>query len=331
MNDLDAAAELVRNARSVYILAHIEPDGDAVGSLLGLGWALKALGKETTLACSDPIPSSLHFLPGSSLVTQKKAVNPELVVALDASEPARLGKLFDFTCLGNAPVLVIDHHITNVSFGNVNLVDPTASSAAELVLDLIDRLHVTVNSDIATCLLTGILADTQSFSTSNTTTRSLQAASRLMDAGAPLAEVSRYIFDSKPLAALKVMGRALTDLRIDGRIVWTQVTQAILNECGANAGNSGGIVNVLAKTRDADIAVVFREQPEGRIEVGIRSIPSLDIAGVAVSLGGGGHPQAAGCVLPGPLSEAQARVLTALKRSLEENQQVGESLNGSNS
>jgi bifunctional oligoribonuclease and PAP phosphatase NrnA len=317
MNELDAAVELIRVLHSIYVLTHIEPDGDAIGSLLGLGWALKALGKDVVLACSDPIPSSLLFLPGSSLVTDKRALNPELVIALDASDQARLGRLFDPTCFGNAPVLVIDHHITNVRFGNVNLIDPTATSSAELVLDLIDRLGVVMNIDLATCLLTGILTDTQSFRTSNTTTRSLQAAARLMEAGAPLAEISRLIFDNKSLTSLKVMGRALADLKMDSRIAWTYITQAMLAECGASTGNGGGIVNVLARTRDADIAVVFREQPDGNIDVGIRAIPGLNIANVAVNFGGGGHPQAAGCVLPGPLSEAQAQVLAELKRSLK--------------
>jgi phosphoesterase RecJ-like protein len=316
MSELDVVAKLIGATHRIYVLTHVEPDGDAIGSLLGLGWALQALGKDVVLACSDPVPLPFQFLPGSNLVTDKKAVNPELVIAVDASDPPRLGKLFDPERFGDAPILVIDHHITNVRFGRVNAIDPTAASSAELVLDLIDRLGVAVNPYIATCLLTGILTDTRSFRTSNTTPGSLRAAVRLMEAGAPLADINRRVFESKPLAALKVLGRALANLQIDGRIVWTQVTQAMLTECGASPGNGGGVVNVLSGTRDADIAVVFREQPDGKIEVGIRSAPGLSVADVAVSLGGGGHPQAAGCVLPGPLPEAQARVLTELKRSL---------------
>jgi phosphoesterase RecJ-like protein len=329
MNEWDAAVEAIRAAQRIYVLTHSEPDGDAVGSLLGLGWALRALGKDTVLACSDPVPPPFQFLPGSSLVTDKKAVNSDLVIALDASDLPRLGRLFDPARFGSAPVLVIDHHVTNGRFGRVNLIDPTAASTAELILDLIDRLGVVVNVDIATCLLTGILTDTRSFRTSNTTTRSLQAAMRLMEVGAPLAEINRQVFDSKPLVALKVLGRALADLRVDGRIVWTEVTQAMLAECGASTGNGGGVVNVLSGTRDADVAVVFREQPDGKIEVGIRSVPGINIADVAVSFGGGGHPQAAGCILPGPLSEARLRVLTELKRSLNgSGQQIQPGMSG---
>ncbi len=317
MKEMDAAVGLIRAAKRIYLLTHIEPDGDAVGSLLGLSWALQQLGKEVVLGCNDSVPPPFQFLPGSSSVSDKKAADLDLVIALDASDPPRLGKLFDPTRFGDAPILVIDHHVTNTRFGHVNIVDPAVASTAEMVLGLVDRLSIQLTVDIATCLLTGILTDTRNFRTSNTTSGTLQAAARLVDAGGRMTEINRQVFESKPVTALKVLGRALADLHVDGRIVWTQVTLATLAEIGGNAGNGGGVVNVLSGTRDADVAVVFREQPDGKVEVGIRSVPGIDISGVAVSLGGGGHPQAAGCVLLGPLADVEARVLAELKHSLD--------------
>ncbi len=314
---MKAACQLISKAQHIYAVTHMDPDGDAIGSLLGLGWGLRALGKTPVLACADPVPMPFDFLPGSQDIVRTKPQQPDLIIALDAGDIPRLGGLYDPQREAGIPLLVIDHHVTNQGFGDVNIIRPTVASTSELILELLKALGVSLTPQIATCLLTGLITDTRSFMTGNTTPDTFRAAIELLDAGAPLHEITRNVFDSKPVAYLRLLGRALCDLHLEGRIVWTQITQATLKEVGADGLDGGGsIVNVLSGTRDADVAVVFREQPDGRIDIGMRSSPAVNLAPIAVSLGGGGHPQAAGALLEGPLEKARERVLSALRAAL---------------
>lgn len=311
------ALSLITQSRHVLVVTHCDPDGDAIGSLLGLGRALTALGKEVTLACADGVPAPFRFLPGSESVVTKSPVKHDLVIGLDASGPARYGCAYRPERHPHIPLLVIDHHVTNEGFGTVNLINLEAAATAEILFDLIQALGVSLDSEMATCLLAGLLTDTQGFRTANTTPRTLAVAMHLMEAGASLTELTRQLFETKSLASLRVLSRALTDMRLEGRILWSEISQATLRECQATSGDASGIVNVLSSARDADVAVLFREQSDGSVDVGMRSAPGINLAPVAVKLGGGGHPQAAGCILPGPLPTARERVLQELRHSLD--------------
>ncbi len=311
------ALTLIHEARRIFVVTHADPDGDAIGSLLGLGWALISLGKEVTLACADGVPSPFRFLPGSENVVTTGPQDHDLIIGLDASDPSRYGDAYHPGEHPGVPLLVIDHHITNDAFGTVNLIDPEAAATAEMLVELIQELGVGLDTRMATCLLAGLLMDTQGFRTSNTTPRTLGVAMRLMEAGANLTELTHRLFERRSLASLRLLGRALTDMHLEGRILWSEITQATLQECAATSGDASGIVNILSSTRDADVAVLFRERPDGSVDVGMRSVPGVNLAPVALRLGGGGHPQAAGCILPGPLPEARRRVLDELRRELE--------------
>lgn len=349
---MNAALALITQARRILVVTHIEPDGDAIGSLLGLGWALMSLGKDATLACADGVPAPFRFLPGSeNVVTQVPSPHGgagtdhltrgptypsqaggragaqtreitgsgvyDLIIGLDASDPSRYGDAYHPERYPGIPLLVIDHHVTNEGFGTVNLIDPQAAATAEMLVALISELGVALDARIATCLLAGLLADTLGFRTANTRPETLTVAMRLIEAGASLTELTHQLFESKSLASLRVLGRALAEMQFDSRILWTEISQATLRECGATPGDASGIVNVLSSVRDAEVAVVFRERPDGSVDVGMRSAPGINLAPIALRLGGGGHPQAAGCLLPGPLPAARERVLEELRRSLE--------------
>lgn len=303
----------VMGAHDILALCHVNPDGDAIGSLLGLGCVLDALPGErnVVLACQDRPPESLFFVPGVTRVVNAlpEGFKPDLVISLDASDPARLGKLFSNLAFTPTPLIVIDHHITNLHFGNLNYVVPEAASTSQLVISLADALGVALPKEAATPLLVGLVTDTLGFRTSNVTAAELAAAVRLIDAGANLADVSQRTLATRPIKHMRLWGAAFQQMRLDGYVLWAEVTKAMREAAGILDEDDGGLVSQLINAAEARVAVVFNELDDGRIEVDFRARPGYDVATVALSLGGGGHPQAAGCVLSGPMADAEARVL----------------------
>ncbi|MCR4408448.1 MAG: bifunctional oligoribonuclease/PAP phosphatase NrnA [Anaerolineae bacterium] len=311
---------LINKAQRILLICHTNPDGDAVGSLLGMGWAMRELGKQCVLACSDPVPPIYHYLPGSEMVTSQPQGPFDLIITLDCSDLRRLGSVYESSHLSGVPIINIDHHITNANFGTVNLVDAKATSTAEVVLGLLRHLGISLNQTIATCLLNGIVTDTRGFSTPNTTRKSMEAAIALMDAGAPLAKITDQVFNRRPLADIRLWAEALHTVRLEGPIIWAEITPAMRLECGFTEEGDAGLANFLITANEAEIAVVFSQQTDGRIEVGMRSVPSVDVSTVALDFGGGGHPQAAGFSINGSLGEVREQVIAALKQAwLEQN------------
>lgn len=312
---LPELAGRLRAAPRVLALCHVDPDGDAIGSLLGLGWLLRALPQPpaVTLACADPVPTALAHLPGAADITAAPPPGPwDIVVTLDASDPARLGPIFSPEAYAPAPVAVIDHHVTNLFFGDLNYVDPVSAATAQIVVQLADALGVAIGREAAICLLTGIVTDTLSFRTSNTTPAVLATAARLAEAGADIAEITDRALNRRPLNVMRLWGLALSRLRRQAGVVWTEVTPAMRTAAGVSDNENGSLVSHLITANEACVAAVFNEQPDGQVEVNLRSRKGCDVAQIALKLGGGGHPQAAGCTVPGPLADAEATVLPLL-------------------
>jgi phosphoesterase RecJ-like protein len=340
MATLTDIAAVLRRAQSVLAISHVSPDGDAVSSLLGLGWLLRAVssaqgpnhppcptpsqrasrteggggaGCQVFLACADSIPVQLRFLPGAAAIASNPPDQPwDAVVTLDASDPQRLGAPFRPDSYGRAVIINIDHHVTNLCFGDLNYVDTEAAATAQIMVDLADALQVPIEREAAVCLLTGLVTDTLSFRTSNVTSRVMATAMRLMEAGASLAEITERALNHKPLSMMRLWGLALAELRLQGQTVWTHITQRMRTQVNAADSGDGGLVNHLIQAPEARIAAVFSEMSDGRVEVSFRARPGYDVSELALGLGGGGHPQAAGCILPGPLAAAEARVLPLL-------------------
>ncbi len=307
---------LIEQAEDILVITHVSPDGDAIGSLLGLGWALRALGKDPVLACPDPVPPPFFFLPGHRDIVRTPTGPFDLVIGLDASDPQRLGDPWQRFSQGQTPTIVIDHHVTNLYFGGVNWVDTTAASTAEMIFALVKAMDLPLEMNLAQCLLCGIVTDTRGFRTSNTTPHTLAIATQLMEAGADLNLVTEQALNRKPIAVLRLWGMALPRLQMRGRILWTTITRKMREESGTDDNGDGGLVNELIAANEADIAVVFTERDGNQVEVGLRAKPGFNVSQVALALGGGGHPQAAGCTINGTLEEAQERVLAALEDSL---------------
>ena len=313
---LKQASQLIRSAHRPLLICHIAPDGDAIGSLTGLGRALRHEGLEPIMACSDPVPARFNYIPYVGAIVQDVSASFDLVISLDCSDLKRLGHFPQMPTFRSVPLLNIDHHLTNLDFGDVNLVDPHASSAAEVVLRLLEHMALPLDAELATCLLTGIVADTRGLRTSNVTIQVMDAALRLMKAGASLPYITHHTLDRRPTTAIRLWGATLAQLHIEDRVIWTSIPLAMRRTAGYAGNGDAGLVSFLVSGDDADVAVVFIEREDSRIEVSLRAVPGFDVAQVALQLGGGGHALAAGCNLPGPLGEAQARVLAALRADL---------------
>ena len=310
---LQQASRLIRGAQRPLLACHVAPDGDAIGSLTGLARALRQLSLSPIAACPDPVPPNFDYVPGVEAIVQEVTDPFDLVISLDCSDLRRLGSLPDLPFFHQHPLVNIDHHITNLEFGDVNVVDPGASSTAEVLLQLLDHLEVPLDETLATSLLVGIVTDTRGFRTSNVTPRVVEAALRLMEAGASLPYVSQHGLDRRPMVVVRLWGAALSRLRSANGVIWTSIPLTMQREVGYQGSGDAGLASFLVSADEADVSVVFVEQEDGSVNVGMRAVPGFDVAELALQFGGGGHALAAGFGITGPLEKAEERVLDALQ------------------
>jgi phosphoesterase RecJ-like protein len=255
----------------------------------------------------------LAFLPGAhEIVTEPPLTAWDAVISLDASDPARLGAIYHPESYGDAPVIVLDHHVTNLRFGAINHVDLQAAATAQIVVDLADALDVTISPGAALCLQTGLITDTLAFRTSNVDARVLATAARLASLGATIAPIVQRTLVDQPLAIMRLWGLALSRLQYTEGVLWTEITRAMRSTAGVTGDEDGKLVSHLISANEARVAAVFNELADGTVEVDLRARSGHNVATVALSLGGGGHPAASGCTLPGTLAEVEARVLPLL-------------------
>ncbi len=319
---------LIDGSQRIFLIAHVDPDGDTIGSTLALARALRKMGKECSIACDDLVPEALLFLPGTDEFGKPEITSEDLIITVDASDPERLGKAYRGVPTLNRTIVNIDHHVTNSMFGAANLVRTEAAATAEIIFELLREWEVELDALLATYLLTGIVTDTRSFNTSSTSPRTLEVSAELMKAGASLTDINENYYGNRPLATLRLWGRMLEEMQMDGHLVWSVTTLDMKNQYSASSGNGDGIVNLLATARDAKAAIVFKEREDGKVEVSIRSRPGVDISPIAVHFGGGGHPQAAGAIVEGNLDQVTRDVLLKAKEVLDSNSQSREAGTG---
>ncbi|UCH35774.1 MAG: bifunctional oligoribonuclease/PAP phosphatase NrnA [Armatimonadota bacterium] len=300
------------------MLTHVNPDGDALGSLLGLALGLESLGIRTAPLCADPVPAIYRFLPGAERIASDfPAQPPMLAIAVDSDGRSRVGRL----ALGLERVCTtvdIDHHATEKAFGDVQWVDPRAAATGEMVYRLLRAMDVAVSPDIATCLYTAILTDTGRFCYSNTSPRVLRIAAALVRAGANPQRIYREVYESKSFSASRLLGLALGRLSqtAEGGVIFSTLTQDDFRSAGSTPDETEGIIDHLRAVRQARAAALFVALPDGGVRVSLRSQGAIDVGEVALRFGGGGHTNAAGCTVPGPMPQAQDRVLPALVEAL---------------
>lgn len=314
---LDRAAEVIGGAKRLALACHIGPDGDALGSMLGLALAAENAGKEVVASFGSPyvLPPSLDFLPTHLLVAPDDFPEvPEVMVVLDAGSPHRLAELGS-NASDAKTVVVIDHHVTNEGFGDVALVDPESAATGELVYAVLKRLGWEITETIAQCLHTALVTDTGRFSYSNTTPRTLEIASELVAAGAQPAVIGRHVYEEAPFGYLKAvsvaMGRA--ELHEDLRTVSTFITEADLATLGIDWGETENLIDVLRLAVEADTAVLIKGHDDGSVKVSLRSRSDTDVGGLAAAMGGGGHRLAAGFSTEGEVEEVLEKVLANIE------------------
>ena len=306
--------DLISRAERVLIISHIRPDGDAVGSLLGLGLMLEELGKEVNLVLEDGVPLVFNHLTGADRVYREFAGVYDLVIVVDSSDIERIGSVLDEY---GEPDVNIDHHPTNTHFAKLNLVRENAVATVEIIYDLALALSLPINLPIAEALLTGLLTDSLGFRTSNSSARTLRIAAELMDRGANLQVLYRKAMLEKSVEAVRYWGQGLSRIQSEDRLLWTSLTLDDRKIADYPGRDDADLVNILSRIRDMDVCVVFVEQTDGTVKVSWRAQPGFDVASVATQFGGGGHKPAAGAEIKGDLQRVQEEVLQATKKILE--------------
>lgn len=305
----EALLAQIAQAERLLIFSHTGPDGDAVGSALGLWWLLKGIGKEATLSFADPIPHSFHFLPGVEMIADRPFEGQELIMALDGSDATRYGATFLAAQQADVPLIVIDHHKTNTHFGTLNWVDSSFAATAQMIYQLADWAGWPISQEAALCLATGCVTDTNAFSTDHTTPELLELVADLMRQGASLATIIRQAMSLRTPSDAALWGRVLYSLQVEGGVAWAISTLADQQAVGASPREGSGLSSFLCNIVGVQIGVLFVEEAPDRVRLSFRSRPRYDVGGIALSLGGGGHTQAAGATLAMSLAEAMALVL----------------------
>jgi bifunctional oligoribonuclease and PAP phosphatase NrnA len=319
------AMALIQPAQRIALLAHEHPDGDCIGSALGMAHILRLIGKECVPACADAAPRNLSFLPG--IETLQQALGDEsfdLVLALDTGELRRFGRLYEEhrAFLDNAPIINMDHHISSDGCGQVNIVDTTAAATAEIITLFQQQAGLPLNRDSALCLLTGIITDTSSFQHTNTTPRCLEVAAELLRAGAIPQTVVQPIYRTRPLAQVRFQSLILANAQTscDGRLIWAQATDDTLAAAGAIPEMDENTSSLLRDVEGVQVAAFFKSYGDPNItRLSLRSADPFNAAEFCqrVSNGlGGGHARAAGATFHLPIEKATALVVAELEKEM---------------
>ncbi len=319
----DAVVTALREADTVALACHVGPDGDALGSMLGMGAALRGLGKQVVASWGGQpfeVPESYSFLPAVDLLVPPDdyPAAPDLFVTFDTGSADRLGSLADRVDTARCCV-VVDHHASSTRYGGLNLVDPGAAATAVLVAELVDRLGAPLTQEVAAPLYTGLVTDTGSFKYSATTPAVHELAARLLATGIRHDLISRAIYDTASFAYVRLLGDACAAAQLDPAgvgglgLVWSVVSAPALERAGLGLADVEGVIDVLRTAQEAEVAVVLKGDPlEGGWKVSTRSKGAVDVGAVCTALGGGGHRFAAGFSSDAPAEQVLEQLRAAL-------------------
>jgi phosphoesterase RecJ-like protein len=302
---------------SYLMLAHVYPDGDVLGSQMGLGLSLIAAGRSVTFAGPHAIPENYLFLPGASLHNEWRGgkTGYDVIVMVDCPDPDRTEGLFEGS-RGGSVVVNIDHHPDNKRYGHVNWIDPAAAATGEMVYDLLAELDLPMTKDVATNLYTAILTDTGSFRYSNVSPKTLMVASQLVTAGADPADVASHLFETRAPGTLSALGRLLQEVKLspDGMVAWLELPNGSVSQEIIEAED---LVTYPRSIRTVKVSLLLREIGGGEVKASLRAKGEVDVGKIAAVFGGGGHRNAAGCTLKGTLESARETLLRAVDEALE--------------
>ncbi|MCL4274886.1 MAG: bifunctional oligoribonuclease/PAP phosphatase NrnA [Anaerolineales bacterium] len=304
----------LHSAKKIVIASHVRPDGDAIGSVLGLGLALQNAGKSVEMVLADGVPSSFKYLEGSELIKKEPSREHDTFITVDCADFRRVGKVFQD--LGQ-PDINIDHHVTNEKFGKLNLIEAEEVATAAILTNHLPEWGFDITKPIAAALLTGILTDTLGFRTSNVTPEALRQAADLMETGVDLPEIYMKSLVRKTFPAAKYWGAGLTSLESKHGIVWGTLTLEDRKRTGYSGNDDADLINLISAIDGNKVGMVFVQQNNNHVKISWRALePGVDVSPVATYFKGGGHAAAAGADIEGSLSEVQQEVLSKTRQLL---------------
>jgi phosphoesterase RecJ-like protein len=323
-----AGAEIFRTADSFLITSHAHPDGDAVGSAIGLGLALRGIGKDVSIIFARPLPASYRFLPGSELVLASNGGAEKYFscgILLDCACRERIGEEMLWVSEHCDMMVNIDHHISNTRFGAVNIVDTKASGTGEILYRIMSDLGIGISPEVATNLYTAIVTDSGSFRHDNTTPRCHLVASMLLQLGADHNKVQQCLNEQKTLSGMRLLEKGLSTLEVEqgGKIAWMSLPLEFFKETGCALEDSDDFVNYPKSIAGVEMGILFKEIEDDEIRVGFRSKGFADVNLLAGRFGGGGHKKAAGCTIRGTLPDVEALVVGAAREYLHQISETG--------
>jgi phosphoesterase RecJ-like protein len=309
----DAIARILRifcDHESFFITSHARPDGDAIGSALGLMHMLESMGKSVTVSFADRIPTMYRCLPGiERIIPELPTEIPDVAILLECDSIERTG----FDSIDARMIVNIDHHQSGRSFADFNWIDPTACAVGAMVYQLVVASGEEITTEMAGCLYAALLTDTGGFTFACTDASTFGIAEHLLERGADSTGISQSIYFSHPESKVRLLGSALSNLEVDGEVAWTYVTLDDMERANAIVEDCEGIVNYLISILGVRAAVFLRELPDGnRFRLNLRSKGTVDVAEVAERFGGGGHRNASGCTIDGPITEAAPLLVNEL-------------------
>ncbi len=309
---LSQVVELIENRHVFGITTHVRPDGDGIGSSLGLCWLLRSLGKDAEVIVSDGIPMAYQALPGADEIVYLSEVNGkyDAVFVIECSDVSRP----NIRNLEKQYVVNIDHHATCDNFGTINWIDTTASAVGEMIYNLCKAVGGRITREIAECLYLALVTDTGSFHFSNTTDRTLKVASELVKVGVKPAVISEAVYNSYPWSRIELMSRVLSTVKRDdtGRVAYMRQTMEMRESSKMADGDNNGFVNIPLAAKDVLASIYMREIGDREYRVSFRSKGSINVAKVAEQFGGGGHNNAAGCRIVGDWDESELQLVEAM-------------------
>ena len=306
----DQIKSLIDRSNDIICLAHKDADADSLGSALGFAASLRRMGKNVHPVVPAPYPFLLSYLPGFDSL-EESPPKYDVVFTFDCATVHRFGDKRSLIESGDVPVVNVDHHVSNDGYGTINLIEPEASASGQVVYRLLRHLGMPLDADVANNLYAALFTDTGGFRHENTTEEALRLGAELVRLGADPAWIALKSYKSRPVPMLKLEGLAVAALQteLDGTLVWSEVTQEMLQTSGASMVESEGIIDQLQSIDTMKIAVLFKEMEPSLTKISVRTRDEVDATTLCTPFGGGGHRRAAGAELPTPLHEAEKTVL----------------------
>lgn len=324
MNELEKVLDLIRESKKILITSHQNPDGDALGSMLGLGLGLEKIGKNVKLYSKDGVPEILEFLPHSDKIVSSinEIEGPfDIAFAVDCTGTNRAGKEFEEYARSDncKKVVIIDHHETSDSSADLHLLDQTASSTGMMIYTVLKALDIEMDEPISQNIYTTIVSDTGSFSYSNTNSDTLKVAAELVQGGADPSQISQALYENEPLRKIELLKLVIPTLDIteNKNIASIFVDKDMFQKTGTTREDTEGMVNIPRSIKGVEVAILFRQEGDSEWKMSLRSKGNLNVAKIAESFGGGGHARAAGCSVQGNILDVKNKVISTIEEALE--------------